>query len=250
MKMPANVGDRIELTHVSSATHRTLSENNYNSQLLDFDETGMAKLSMPIFENRVIPLEVGDEYQLCFYTESGLYQCRGRVEKRYKEKNMYMMDMRFLSGLKKFQRRNYYRLNCDMDIEYRTLEPEEQRMLQQLADKWPTTKDLEKGIVEPLDPMEFTWNEGTVADLSGGGVRFRCKDEIPAGTVIEIIVHLSFQNGNMPIHFLLRIISCESAEIDRKTYEIRGMFEYLNEREREIIVQYVFQEQRRRMRKE
>ena len=156
MKMPANVGDRIELTHVSSATHRTLSENNYNSQLLDFDETGMAKLSMPIFENRIIPLEVGDEYQLCFYTESGLYQCRGRVEKRYKEKNMYMMDMLFLGEIMKFQRRNYYRLDCDMNIEYRTLEPEEQKVLQQLADKWPTTKELKEGTVEPLDPMEFT----------------------------------------------------------------------------------------------
>ena len=75
LKFPAHIGDRIELTHLSSATHRTLSENNYNSQLLDFDEVDMVKLSMPIFENRIIPLEVGDEYQLCFYTENGLYQC-------------------------------------------------------------------------------------------------------------------------------------------------------------------------------
>lgn len=250
LKFPAHIGDRIELTHLSSATHRTLSENNYNSQLLDFDEVDMVKLSMPIFENRIIPLEVGDEYQLCFYTENGLYQCRARVENRYKEKNMHMMDMRLLSQIRKFQRRNFYRLDCEMDIKYRTLEAEEQKVLQQLADKWPSSKELEEGIVEPLDPMEFVWNEGVVADLSGGGVRFRCKNEIKKGMVIEIIVHLAFQNESMPVHFLLRVISCERAEIDRNTYEIRGMFEYLNEREREIIVQYVFEEQRRRIRKE
>ncbi len=250
MKIPVSIGDRIELTHEASATHRTLSKNVYNSQLLDLDGTDLAKLSMPIFENRLIPLETGDEYQLCFFTRSGLYQCRGKVEKRYKENNMHVMDVRFLSQIKKYQRRNYYRLSCDMDIKYRMLDPEEQKVLQQLADQWPDSDVPKEGIVEPLDPMEFEWNEGTVADLSGGGVRFRCKDEFESGMIIEIIVHISFKNSNLPVHFLLRVISCEVSETDRRTYEIRGRFEYLNERERDIIIQYVFEEQRRRLRKE
>lgn len=250
MKMPVAIGDRIELTHEASAARRALSEHKYSSQLLDFDEINLAKLSMPIFENRLIPLEVGDEYQLCFFTQTGLYQCRGRVENRYKENNMHVMDMRFLSEIKKYQRRNYYRLNCDLDIKYRMLEPEEQKVLQQLADQWLDSERIEEGIVEPLDPMEFVWNEGTVSDLSGGGVRFLCKDQFEPGTIIEVIVHLFFKNKDMPFHFLLRVISCENSETDRRTYEIRGTFEYLNERERDIIIQYVFEEQRRRLRKE
>lgn len=250
MKMPATIGDRIELTHEASATRRALSEHKYSSQLLDFDEINLAKLSMPIYENRLIPLEVGDEYQLCFFTQAGLYQCRGRVENRYKENNMHVMDVRFLTEIKKFQRRNYYRLDCDLDIKYRMLEPEEQKVLQQLADRWPDSEEIKEGIVEPLDPMEFEWNDGMVSDLSGGGVRFRCKDEFEPDTIIEIIVHLSFKNSNMPIHFLLKVISCQPSEMDRRTYEVRGTFEYLNEREREIIVQYVFEEQRKRLRKE
>ena len=250
MKMPATIGDRIELTHEASATRRALSEHKYSSQLLDFDEINLAKLSMPIYENRLIPLEVGDEYQLCFFTQAGLYQCRGRVENRYKENNMHVLDVRFLTEIKKYQRRNYYRLDCNLDIKYRMLEPEEQKVLQQLADRWPDSEEVKEGIVEPLDPMEFEWNDGTVSDLSGGGVRFRCKDEFEPETIIEIIVHLSFKNSNMPIHFLLKVISCQPSEMDRRTYEVRGTFEYLNEREREIIVQYVFEEQRKRLRKE
>ncbi len=250
MKMPVAIGDRIELTHEASALRRALSEHKYSSQLLDFDEINLAKLSMPIFENRLIPLEVGDEYQLCFFTQTGLYQCRGRVENRYKENNMHVMDMRLLSEIKKYQRRNYYRLSCDLDIKYRMLEPEEQKVLQQLADQWLDSERIEEGIVEPLDPMEFVWNEGTVSDLSGGGVHFLCRDQFEPGTIIEVVVHLFFKNKNMPLHFLLRVISCETSEIDRRIYEIRGTFEYLNERERDIIIQYVFEEQRKRLRKE
>ena len=49
MKIPAQIGDRIELTHEASATRRALSEVKYTSQLLDFNDINLAKLSMPIF---------------------------------------------------------------------------------------------------------------------------------------------------------------------------------------------------------
>ena len=250
MKIPAQIGDRIELTHEASATRRALSEVKYTSQLLDFNEINLAKLSMPIFENRLIPLEVGDEYMLCFFTQSGLYQCRGRIEKRYKDKNTHVMDVRFLNEIRKFQRRNYYRLDCNLDIKYRMLGLREQKVLQQMADRWQNSETVKKGIVEPPDPMEFEWNDGIVLNLSGGGVRFRCGDEAEPGRIFEIIIRLSSKNSYMPIHFLLKVITCETSEVDRHTYEIRGAFEYVNERERDILIQYVYEEQRRRLRKE
>ena len=84
-----------------------MSDKKYGSQLLDFDGDRTAKIAMPISEGKVIPLEIDDDYNLCFFTNSGLYQCTARIKKRYTENRMYVMDVIFLTPLKKFQRRKY-----------------------------------------------------------------------------------------------------------------------------------------------
>lgn len=250
MNSPISIGDRIELTHTASATNRALSENRYTSQLLDYEEGKMAKISVPIYENRIVPLETGDEYQLCFFTKAGLYQCRGRIDKRYREKTMHVMDVRFRSKLQKFQRRMFYRLDCVMNMKYRMLEEKELDQLQRYSGDWMEGIDEDEQYIQPFEQMEFAWNDGTVADLSGGGVRFRSKEEIQPESIIQIIVHLSFKNRNMPIRFFVRVLACEYKQADKGFYEIRGQFQYLDEKERELVVQYVFEEQRRRLRKE
>lgn len=250
MSSPISIGDRIELTHIASATNRALSQNRYASQLLDYDEDKMAKISVPIYENRIVPLETGDEYQLCFFTKAGLYQCRGRIEKRYREKNMQILAVRFRSRLQKFQRRMFYRLDCVMNMKYRMLEEKELDVLKKYAGDWSEGLDQDELDIQSFEQMEFAWNDGTVADLSGGGVRFRSREEIEPESIIEIIVHLSFKNRNMPIRFFVRVLACERKQMDDSFYEVRGQFQYLDEKERELVVQYVFEEQRRRLRKE
>ena len=107
-KVMFKIGDRIVMTHVISATGGAVSDKKFGSQLLDFDGIRTAKVSMPIYENRIVPLEIGDEYQMCFFTNSGLYQCRARISKRYTENKMYVMDVIFLTEMKKFQRRRLH----------------------------------------------------------------------------------------------------------------------------------------------
>ena len=57
MKVTFEIGDRVEMTHVKSASGQKLAERKYGSQVLDFDGYRTAKLSMPILEGKVIPLE-------------------------------------------------------------------------------------------------------------------------------------------------------------------------------------------------
>ena len=65
-KAVINIGDKIELTHVKSEFRSRLSKRRYGSKLLDYDGVRSAKIAMPIYEGKVIPLQVGDEYDLCF----------------------------------------------------------------------------------------------------------------------------------------------------------------------------------------
>ena len=226
MKITFEIGDRIEMTHIKSAMGRKLSERKYGSQVLDYDGIRTAKIAMPIFENRVVPLEVGDNYNLCFFTNSGLYQCVGKIQKRYAENKMYVMDVFFLTELKKFQRRKFYRLDCMFPIKYRPV-PE--------GEEDDTPKD---------------WEEGTISDLSGGGMRFHGKQELERGSLIEVMLPLSLQSGIVPLTFLMKIIACVHYEGSRIAYEIRGEFQNVKDTEREVVIKYVFEEQRRRMRKE
>lgn len=245
-----NIGDRIEMTHTVSALGRALSKNVYCSQVMDFDGVRRAKIYMPIFEGKIIPLETGDEYQICFFTKSGLYRCRARIEKRYIEDNIYMMDVFLLSELRKFQRRQYYRLDCMVELKYRILTEEEQKIRQFLSGDAKVSDEEKVKYEGMLDQMPKEWYDGTSADLSGGGVRFRCDRELDRGGGVEILVPLNFQNGRVRTKFFAKVLSCQNVENMYGVYEIRGEFDGITDTQRELVIQYVFEEQRRRMRKE
>lgn len=236
MKAAFAIGDRIELMHIKSAIGRKVSDKKYGSQVLDFDGDRTAKIAMPIREGKVIPLEIDDDYNLCFFTNSGLYQCTAQIKKRYTENRMYVMDVIFLTPLKKFQRRKFYRLDCLFPIRYRIV-PKEQFEKRNEAEH-----DKEKD--------EILWEEGTISDLSGGGIRFHGNVECKKGDFVEIVLPLSLQSGIIPLSLYMKVVSCVHFEGSRVAYETRGEFLNINEKERETVIKYVFEEQRRRMRKE
>ena len=236
MKVTFAIGDRIELMHIKSAIGRKVSDKKYGSQLLDFDGDRTAKIAMPIREGKVIPLEIDDDYNLCFFTNSGLYQCTAQIKKRYTENRMYVMDVIFLTPLKKFQRRKFYRLDCLFPIRYRIVPKE------QFEKKNEAEQDKEKD--------EILWEEGTISDLSGGGIRFHGNVECKKGDFVEIVLPLSLQSGIIPLSLYMKVVSCVHFEGSRVAYETRGEFLNINEKERETVIKYVFEEQRRRMRKE
>lgn len=230
-KNPFQIGDRLELTHIASAMRRTLSENKYTSQVLDFDEIRTIKIAMPIYEGKMIPLTIGDDYQLIFFTKAGLYQGKARVMKRYTEKNMRGLELVFQSELVKYQRRKYYRLDCMMSFRYKALEEELQEE-------------------EAKKESEDAWKEGTITDISGGGLRFQCVEEIAPDSYLDVKFPLSLTKGVVPIQFSMRVIACKKVLNHARLYEVRGEFDGVSDTEREMVIQFVFEEQRRRMRKE
>ena len=250
MKVAFKIGDRIELTHSKSATGQKLSERKFGSQLLDFDGVRTAKIAMPILESRVIPLEVGDDYELCFFTTSGLYQCRARIRRRYSENNMHVMEVLFLTELTKYQRRKFYRLDCMFPVKYRLLSDMELQLRERIqADKWETEEEKDQ-CMAALEEIPKDWKEGTISDLSGGGLRFHGKDQLERGAVVEVMLPLSLKSGIVPLTFFARVIACMNYEGSRIAFEVRGEFINIEDAEREIVVKYVFEEQRRRLRKE
>lgn len=246
MKTMFNIGDRIELTQL---TGRVVSKEKLGSKVLDFDGIRTAKIAMPMLGSRVIPLEVDDQYQLCFFTNAGLYQCKARVLKRYTEKKIHVLDMQLMTELKKYQRRKFYRLDCMFPVKFRVVSEVEKVLLEKLA-QGSTPTEAKQNIETEIARLPKVWEDGTVSDLSGGGIRFHGREEVDKDAVLEILLPLSFQSGIVPVKFMTKVIGCAHFKGSKVAYEVRGEFENLSDSEREIVVKYVFEEQRRRMRKE
>lgn len=244
------VGDKIELTHVKSATRRKLSDNHYGSKLLDYNGFSTAKIAMPIFAGRIVPLEVNDEYDLCFFASSGLYQCRAVVVKRCREGKMFVIEMEFQTILKKFQRRQYYRLDCMLPIKYRLISKEEQILREFIASTKFEDKAKKKSYIKELCEFQTDWTQATVTDISGGGVRFQCKEELEAGTKLELSIPLACGNGTDVVKCTAKVIRALDLSAGAGEKEARCEFECIERNVRERIIKFIFEEQKRRLRKD
>ena len=249
MEKVFDIGNKIEITPARSAFSDAKNNKKYSSQILDFDELRTAKIAAPVQDGRLVPMREGEDIDLCFFTKAGLYQCRGRIKKRYNERKIAVLDVLFVTDPQKFQRRKFYRLECTFEIRYRRFSKEELHLREEIetAKKTGNDKMLEEYKKE-LQEIPELWRPATITNLSGGGVKFHLKESLDRGEPIEVAVPLSLQKGVLPMKVMAHVIDCEKSVDSRAASSgARCEFDGITNGEREIIVKYVFEEQRRRM---
>lgn len=244
------IGNKINLLRVKNALGEKTAPKQYISQLLDIDVvTKIAKIAMPIEKKIIVPLEIGDIYNMVIYTSNGLFQCMIKIERRYKENSLYVLDVQFMSKLEKYQRRQYYRLMCNMVVKHRSQKEREVELQDKLLDNRFLTNEDKQDCINELNAMAFEWNEGQVVDLSGGGIRFISPVKYEKESVIVLKIEgTGLKEDNCVVN--LRVIQCEKKDYNTGyTYDIRGEFVDINNVMRENLVRYIFEEQRRRIKK-
>ena len=232
------LGDKLELETIDNSKGRNdLSEKkNYRSQVYDIVSEDQIKIAMPMEQGKVILLPVDGEYNICFYTQTGLYQCLARVIDRYKSDNIFVLVMELTTDIRKYQRREYYRLNCVLDMKARGV----------------SDADNAKGSTEQVHFLDtdITFSNGTMVDISGGGARFISKDRYPKGSNIQFAFSL-FVNGKLTEYKLLgRVLYSEELESRAGSYEHRIQFINIMNDERESIIKFIFEEERKIRRRE
>ena len=233
LKDIAAVGDKIELTRYSNQDAAIVKPKSYISQLLDYVETDKACIAMPIESGRIIPLNIKEKYQLTIYTKLGLYQCKVEVVDRYRVENIFMVVVQLISDLEKYQRRQYYRLDCIVDAR-----------VCPLMELEVNTKS------EQLELSNERYHEAVVIDISGGGCKYNSSKCIEKETKVIIEFSLLLKKGT--IHFRIpgRIIYSYMVPNRTTVFEHRVEFLELKEEEREQIVRDIFEEERKRRQKE
>lgn len=232
-------GQKLDLKAFKRTRLKDNPENKtYTSKVYDVMSEDQIEVLMPTEQQKLILLPVDGEFQLMFYTDNGLYECVGKIIERYKSNNVYILLIEIETNLRKYQRREYYRYNCIMDMFARSFEEGE--------------VDEDGNILgdgELADDVSM--QRATIVDISGGGIRFVSSFAYKKGELILVRYKLYVKGRYKEYNIISRVLEVRKLESSgRSGYQHRIKYISISNRDREEIIQYIFDEERKNRQKE
>lgn len=234
----AKPGDKIDIRLIQQKERMKRGEEGtvvYKSSILDFLPDNEVEISMPTESGKIILFQVGQRCAMMVYTSKGMYNCIGRVQKRYKKGNLYMLSVLLMEEPKKFQRREFFRIDCSLEMQY-------YRISEEIAE-FSTTDELVRVTYDP--EYIITMRDAHIMDISGGGMRFLAKECLESESYILSRIHLVRAGINQTFYLVTQIIAADLASDGSGQYIHRSKFIFKDLKDRETIVRYVFEEERR-----
>jgi len=229
-------GNKIELQTLERMNGEHSEGKVYNSVVYHILSEDTIEITMPMEETKLILLPVDSEFDLILYGEGSLYQCFARIIDRYKSHNVYLLQVELTSNLRKYQRREYYRFSCALEMCARNLEKEEVEAIEQRA-----PYELTPGL--PL-------KQSVIVDISGGGLRFMSSQRYEAGSLLYCSYHLYKDEERKRYEVIGKVLDNRELEDRPGTYEHRVQYYDIDANTREEIIKYIFDEERKSRRKE
>lgn len=229
-------GNRIQLQKIL----RVKEEENgnrkvYDSQVMDIISDDRIEVSMPFVKSKLVLLPVDGEYNVFFYTSGGLYQCSARVADRYKNNNVFSVILDLTSNLRKYQRREYYRFSCALEMNSRTLEEQEIQAI-----------EGHSGLLVPELPLQ----RSIIVDISGGGLRFVANYAYEIDSMILCKYCLWIGGESKEFNLFGRVLSVKELENKPGIFEHRVQYVNMDRDNREEIVKYIFDAERKTIQKQ
>lgn len=224
-------GDKVELRsleHVFAKEEEKIK--TYSTRVYEVLSDDRVEIMMPMEKTKLILLPIDGEYELCFYTTQGLYQCYARIYDRYKSNNVYVLALELTSNLRKHQRREYFRFSCVLDMRARELKKEEVDSL-----------STQRPILVPGLPLR----RSLICDISGGGMRFITDIVYEEDSYVYCTFPLTIDGISKDIEVVAKILTAR--EVPNRNGEFEHRAQYVNiERDlREEIIKFIFEEERR-----
>ncbi|MCR4850176.1 MAG: flagellar brake protein [Lachnospiraceae bacterium] len=231
-------GNRIEMQAVERVKLADEGERKkvYLSQVRDILSEEQLEIFMPMEKTKMILLPVNTEYDMYFYTPQGLYQCFANVIDRYKDDNQYVLLMELTSNLRKFQRREYYRLSCALEMNSRPLEKEEKEAMDRKAGSY-----LVPGL--PL-------KRSVVVDISGGGIRFLSSYSYEPDSLLYCKYNLVIDGVSKEYTLITKVLTSRELEDRPGVFEHRAQYVDIDTYDREEIIRFIFEEERKHRKRE
>ncbi|MBE5950154.1 MAG: flagellar brake protein [Lachnospiraceae bacterium] len=222
----------------------------YVSQFVEWVDYNVALILVPIYQGNLLPLRTDEAYDLCFYTKSGLFQCRAVVVRGLrKDNNIAMAEMKLVSPLEKFQRRQFYRMNCIAPMKFAAVTAEQLDLF--VNYKYCINREKKEELEDHITAQEIEFHEGVVLDISGGGMRFNSELRNVPESVLVIKPEMPGDHDKKVSLLFGRVISSKRiANRDTELYDNRIEFVKIRPVEQEAIITYIFKEERERRKRE
>ena len=154
---------------------------------------------------------------------------------RYRDNNIYVLALDLTTNLRKYQRREFYRFSCALEMNSRELLKEEIDSLNQ-----------SRNSLQPELPLK----RSVIVDISGGGLRFVSNLEYEKGSLILCNYNLVVDGTQKHYSLVGKVLSVEELENRPGVYEHRVQYLNMDVDDREEIIKYIFNEERKNRHKE
>jgi len=213
-KMEINVTDPIE----------GKLDIGFVSQIEGYIDENTLRISAPIFEAKVYPIRVNSHIEAyLFYKSNQIYKIAGYVVDRLIVDDIALLGLRVTEKIQRIQRRQFFRFDCFVPIIFYEQQSEEHE---------DDTKEI----------------FGHTIDLSGGGLSASTGEPLIKNN--ELKGKLELDDGNF-IDFKGKVIRCiKNIVNDEVKYVSSISFTDIDYKKREIIVGYIFNQQRLLLKKE
>ena len=201
----------------------------HRSQVLKVLTENRVEVAMPIEDGKLILLPVGGEYDMYFYGDNVVYQCTARVADRYRYNGQYALAMDLTSNLRNYQRREYYRFSCALEMDSRELGEEEEISLAAQEEMLPAL---------PL-------KSSVIVDISGGGLRFVAYYAYEVNSLILCKYHLQIDGREKEYRLGGKVLAVKELEKEPGVFDHRVQYVNVDPQDREEIIQYIFDESRK-----
>ncbi len=223
-------GDKLELKSTVSVVlpDGTEGVKTYKTSVYDILDDGRLELVMPMEKTRLVLLPVDGEYDVCFFSHGGMYRADVRIVDRQKINGTYILVVEMISNLHKYQRREYYRFNCVVEMKAR-------EMTRQELDAFA------KGITQLISEEDMV--RGVIVDISGGGTRFVSRQKFNENSIVLMSFSLPIMERERSFLLAAKVIYSGVIENRANEYENRVKFEFIDTTTREEIIKYIFDEE-------
>ncbi len=212
----------------------------YISSIFGVTKNSEIIFHLPSRKGHTVTIPMNVPFNAVFNTKKGMYQLTGEITKRGRLENFPVYVFEPTTKLKKVQRRDYYRFECFIPIKALPI-PKDVALLPNMA--------LVEDDLAKYGDTYGTAVSGTILDISGGGAKFTSKLDIDTERYMYVSFNLKTPTIDVTINAVARMIHSEFKK-DLDVYEHRIEFLFKEPEDRETIIKYIFDEDRRLRKKD
>ncbi len=227
-------GSKVDLRLLQDVNRNEKSVGTYMSSVFDLDGDNFI-LHMPTQGGKILLLPLNVRYEFVFTTENGLYKAEGTVTERFKQDNFYLMRGEIFGDIVKFQRREFYRMECSIPVLFLSLDDDEGEV-----ELMSEVKEMIKDSSRPVAVRGL----GTILDISGGGIRFISEKDLEDFNYIFVHFEILLNDKKTNLEIVANILS-KDYNPDNKKFIYRTKFLFKDTKMQERIIRYIFEEERR-----